>query len=188
MNVSKKTKKAGALISTMIIIMITVFAFLSTSIMKPIIAEPDYPDEHLFIDATYLLKTDETNDSVSIICNLYLTNTWLKKSGEINATAFVIESDRNFAIYKNKVEIGVLNADATTELEIPIELGNNSYKIDILLFEDGKLTIKGELTISAHPVYKWDEVVHSDGRVEQKQVVEYWDMDNSYSKFTSVRP
>ena len=86
------------------------------------------------------------------------TNIWEEKSGEITAIAYVIESNTNLAIYKNTVDIGKISADSTAEIEIPVVLSNNSYKVDILIFEDGKLVLKGKLTINAYPVYIWDEL------------------------------
>ena len=187
MNMNKKTKKAGMTAGTIIGVTIVIIAALGlTGFFEPTIAEPFYPDEHLFVDATYLLKTDETNISVDIACTLYLTNIWDKKSGDIKATAYVIESDKNFAVYKGTVEIGKISADSTGEVEIPIVLSNNSYKVEILLFEDSKLVIKGELTIRSYPVYVWKEVEHDDG-VRQEQVLYGWDAVNTYKKFTQVR-
>lgn len=64
------------------------------------IAGISFPDEHLLVDKTYLLKTDETNDAVNVTCNLCLTNIWEKESGEIKAVAYVIETENNFAVLK----------------------------------------------------------------------------------------
>ena len=172
MTMSRKTKKAGALVTAVLITMIVLAGVFSSGMFKesfiaqshPVENEPDFPNEHLFIDATFLLKTNETNESVNITTNIYLTNIWEKESGEIKAIAYVIESSNNFAVYKNTVEIGIINANSTAEIEIPIVLSNSSYKVEILLFEKEKLVIKGTLTISAYPVYTWDDVDHSTGQ------------------------
>ena len=180
MKLSKKTKKAGALTGILVIIIVMLGIFLP-GLLEPTVAVTAFPVEHLFVDTTYLLKTDETNDTVNVTCDLYLTNIWEKESGEIKAIAYIIEIKNNFAIFKTDVEIGLINADSTAEIEIPVVLSNNSYKVDVLLFEDGKLVIKGELTISAHPIYSWEDIER--GKVEEQE----WYVYNSATDFYQIR-
>jgi len=180
MKINKKTKKAGMLVAGLsIIIIVAAVGVFANGMLKSSVAQPDFPNDHLFVDATYLLKTDETNDTVNVTCTLYLSNIWEKESGEIKAIAYVIETSNNFAVYKNTVEIGRIEANSTAEIEIPVVLSNNSYKVEILLFEDGKLVIKGELTIRAYPLYSWEDITHG-----AKQV---WILSNSASKFCTIR-
>ena len=148
--------------------------------LGPTIALPNYPDEHLFVDETVLLKTDETNDTVNVTCILFLTNIWEKNSEELKGIAYVIETENNFAISETEVEIGVVEADATTKIDIPVILSNNSYKVKVLLFENGKLVIKGKLTISAYPIYSWEEIKRGD--VEHQE----WYVKNSEIDFYQI--
>lgn len=178
MEMSKKTKKAGMFVAALSIIIIVLFGVFGTGVLKISTAQTVFPKEHLFADATYLLKTDETNDTVNVTCTLYLTNIWEKESGEIKVIAYVIETSNNLAVYKNMVEIGEIPADSTAEIEIPVVLSNNSYKVDILIFENGKLVLKGKLTINAYPVYSWDEIVHG-ARQE-------WRISNTLCKFKQI--
>ena len=110
MEMKPKTKKAGVLIVTISAIIIIVVGVFAAMILGSR-AEPVFPAEHLFVDATYLLKTNETNETVNVTCTLYLTNIWEKESGNIKATAYVIETSDNLAIYKNTVSIGNIAAD-----------------------------------------------------------------------------
>jgi len=110
MKTRKNVKKAGALISIISIVLIATLGVLSTGIFedtvvesKPIDTKPDYPTDHLDIDASFLLKTSETNDSVNVSCDLFMTNIWEKESGEIKATAYVSEQNSNLAVFKNTV-------------------------------------------------------------------------------------
>ncbi len=178
MEIRIKTKKAGALIATISTIIIIAVSIFATGMLKPSVAQPYFPNEHLFVDTTYLLKTGETNNTVNVTCTPYLTNIWSKESGEIKIIAYVIETKDNLAVYKNTVEIGKIPANSTAEIEIPIVLSNNSYKVDILIFENGKLVIKGTLTISAYPIYMWDEI-----NPGQKQE---WRISNSGSDFIQI--
>jgi len=184
MAMSRKTK-AGAFAATTVLIlvfagMMSIGLFTKTvTVAKAKITPPDFPREHLFIDATYLLKTDETNESVNITANLYLTNIWEKDSGEIKAIAYVIEKTNQFAVFKNTVEIGLITANSTAEIEIPLVLENSSYRVEVLIFENDKLEIKGKLGISAYPVYIWEEVERDDGRLEPEQVLSGWMVKNT---------
>ena len=179
MKPSKKTKKAGMLIATAAVIIVVVFVSIATGLLKSGTAQQSFPKDHLFVDATYLLKTSETNDTVNVTCTPYLTNIWEKESGEITVIAYVIETVNNLAVFKNTVEFGVIPANATAEIEIPLVLSNNSYKVDILLFENGKLVLKGKLTISAYPLYSWDEINHNGFQQE-------WRVENTISDFYKV--
>jgi len=178
MEMKIKTKKAGVLITAIAAIVIILVGLFATGIMGSE-AKPVFPEEHLFVDATYLLKTSETNDTVNVTCNLYLTNIWKKESGNIKTTAYVIETSDNLAVYKNTVTIGEIGADSTAEIEIPIVLSNNSYKVEILVFENEKLVIKGIVTISAYPIYSWDDISHS--------VQQQWEISNAGYDFKAIR-
>ena len=171
MNLSKKTKKAGVALGIFMVAIIIVGMFLP-GFLEPSVAEPVYPREHLFVDATYLLVTEETNDSVHVTCDLYLTNIWEKESGEINVVAYVIEQSKNFAVYKTRIDIGIINDNSTAEIEIPVVLENSSYKVEILLFENEKIVTKGKISLRTTPRYppsylkggisqQWD--VYNDG-------------------------
>jgi len=178
MKLNKKTKKAGIYIVTIATILIILFGIFATGVMKQTTAKPDLPKEHLFVDATYLLKTDETNETVNVTCTPYITNIWEKESGEITAIAYVIESSTNLAVYKNTIEIGTIAADSTAEIELPVVLSNNSYKVDILIFENGKLVLKGQITINAYPIFIWDDFNH--------EMVQQWSLSNTMGEFRQI--
>lgn len=174
----KQYKKAIQIIA--IIVSIAFIVITLNFFIHPVeTMEQPLVNEHLFVDATYLLKTDETNNSVNVSCTLYLTNLWEKESGIIKATVYVIEDVNNLAVYKNNVSIGEIGGDSTAEIEIPVILSNSSYKIEILIFENEKLIIKGVVTISAYPIYVWDEITHS-----QRQE---WTVSNTAQKFENIR-
>lgn len=171
-------KKAGALVAVITGIVLILVGLYATGVFNSQ-AELVFPEDHLFVDATYLLKTDETNDTVNVTCTLYLTNIWKKESGSIKTTAYVIETKDNLAVYKNTVSTGEIASDSTAEIELPLVLSNNSYKVEILLFENGKLVIKGTITISAYPVYFWDDVDH--------RAYQQWEISNNGYDFKTIR-
>ena len=178
MKLNKKTKKAGICITTIATIVIILFGVFATGLLEQTTAQPDLPKEHLYVDATYLLKTDETNETVNVTCTPYITNIWEKESGEITAIAYVIESSTNLAVYKNTIEIGKIPGDSTAEIEIPVVISNNSYKVDILIFENGKLVLKGQITINAYPIYFWDDFNH--------EMIQQWSLSNTMGDFNQI--
>jgi len=178
MEMNQKTKKAGASLAVVVIIIIVCGGLFASGLFG---SKTDivFPEEHLFVDATYLLKTSETNNTVNVTCTLYLTNIWKKEAGGIKTTAYVIETSDNLAVYKNTVSIGSITAESTAEIELPLVLSNNSYKVEILIFENEKLVIKGIITISAYPIYSWDDVIHG---AEQQ-----WRISNDGYNFENIR-
>jgi len=181
METMKKFRKTGLIAAGIICVTIVLLEVFLPGLLETSMGEPVFPVDHLFVDTTYLLKTDETNESVNVTCDIYLTNIWEKESGDIKAIVYVIETENNFAEYKNKVETGRIKANSTAEIEIPLVLSNNTYKVDVLLFENDKLVIKGELRISAYPRYSWEEIKH--GSVSKQS----WDIKNVYSEFSRMR-
>ena len=79
MELNKKTKKAGILVTTITVLVMILIVIFASGIFNQTSAPPDFPKEHLYVDATYLLKTNETNNFVDVICTPYLTNIWEKE-------------------------------------------------------------------------------------------------------------
>ena len=171
MTMNKNVKKAGALIAITVIVLVSIVGVVSSGLFDEPVEIPKprivFPVDHLFVDASYLLKTGETNESVNVSCDLYLTNIWEKESGEIKATAYVSEQSTNFAIFKSTVEFGTIAANSTKELNIPVKFYDNSYKVEILLFESNKLVKKITLSIRSYQNYYYDyqgKMILNEGR------------------------
>jgi len=190
MKLSKNVKKAGVLVVITTIMLVGTFSALSLGVFDkpkkepaPIIPKPHYPLNHLSVDASFLLKTEETNDSVFVSCDLFMTNIWEKESEDIKITAYVVEKNTNFAIYKNTVEFGKLNANSTTELNIPLEFEDSSYKVEILIFEKNKIVLKAYSTITSKQRYSYDlygSKVYLDGYSASDCLVEsMWEVENT---------
>ena len=160
-------------------IIIVIFGTFLPGLLEPV-AGVSFPDEHLFVDETILLKTNETNDTVSVICILFLTNIWSKESDDLKAIAYVVETENNFAVSETEIDIGKVESDSTKKVDIPVVFSNNSYKVKVLLFEKGKLVIKGELTIRAYPIYSWEEI-------KREKIDQVWYLYNDFTEFAQVR-
>jgi len=173
MTMNKNVKKAGALVVIIAIVLVGTAGVISSGVFEkpaPVEPKPIFPKDHLNIDASFLLKTSETNESVNVSCDLYMTNIWEKESGEIKATAYVSERNTNFAVFKNTVEFGVIDANSTKELNVPVKFYDNSYKVEILLFESNKLFKKVTLTINSYQNYYYDyggNITYNVGRTKE---------------------
>ena len=169
MEISKKTKKAGMFAATLSVTAIILTGALLAMTEEPIKADPVFPKDHLSIDASYLLKTGETNDTVNVSCELFMTNSWEKESGDIKAIAYVSEQSTNFAVFKSTVIVGPIKANSTKEINVPVEFSDNSYKVEILFFESEKLVLKATLSINSYQNYYWDYdgmKVYNEGRTK----------------------
>jgi len=195
MTMNKNLKKAGALIAVTVIMLVSIIGAISSGLFDEPVdipePKPQYPTDHLSIDASFLLKTGETNDSVNVSCDLFMTNIWEKESGEIKATAYVSEQNTNFATFKSTVEFGVIDANSTKELNIPVKFEDNSYKVEILLFENNKLVKKATLSITIYQNYYYDyggSVVYNKGRTETDALDDgQWSIESGIVSIQSVR-
>ena len=197
MKLGTNVKKAGALVLIISFVLIATLGVFSTGLFektvvesKPIDPEPNYPIDHLSIDASFLLKTGETNESVNVSCDLFMTNIWEKESGEIKATAYVSEQNTNFAVFKSTVEFGVIDANSTKELNIPVKCSDNSYKVEILLFESNKLVKKITLSITSYQNYYYGKggvITYNEGRTEDDAVRDgQWSIDIGTPQIISI--
>ena len=120
-----------------------------------------------------------------------MTNIWEKESGEIKATAYVSEQNTNFATFKSTVEFGVIDANSTKELNIPVKFGDNSYKVEILLFENSKLVKKATLSINIYQNYYYDYGgmrVYKQGRTEIDALDDgQWSIESGSVSIQNVR-
>ena len=187
MPIIRKKKKALTMLGAVLCISLFLGgAMLSGIFEKTVILakemppdDPDFPIDHLFVESTYLLKTGETDDTVNITCTPYLTNIWEKESGEIKIIVYVVKSSNNLADYKSTLEYGVISANSTAELEVPIKLFADTYKVDMLIFEDDLLVLKGCVTIQAKQKFYYD----GHGAV----IGQDWDVSNSIAPYVRLR-
>ncbi|MEA2053664.1 MAG: hypothetical protein U9O96_00880 [Candidatus Thermoplasmatota archaeon] len=113
-------------------------------------------ENRLSVDAMYLMKSGEGNEKVNVSAIIYLTNVDAG-SGDVKIVTYLMERWKGIATDKKEVEIGKLKKDKTTEVEIGMQMGNTSYDLEVLIFEDDLLKIKGQGGI------KVDFQVYEDG-------------------------
>lgn len=111
-------------------------------------------DNILRIDERYLYKESETNDSVNVSCILYLTNLW-NVSGEVKMIAYVMNKE-GMADYRAEVGVGRIDRNKTVEVKIPLVIKEDNNRIEILIFEDDLLVLKGYINIYVHRMGRYD--------------------------------
>ena len=114
---------------------------------------------HLSVDAMYLVKNGESDDKINVSATLYLTNVGAK-SGDIKIVTYIMERWKGIAIDKKEINVGKLEKDKTSEVELNMQIGNGSYDIEVLVFEDDLLKIKGQGGITTTMVYDANEGIH----------------------------
>ena len=77
-----------------------------------------------------------------------------------------MERWKGVAVARKEMGIGKIAADKTKELQIPMEMGNKSYEIEVLVFEDDLLKIKGGGAIRIIH-YSEDKNVYWDASLEE---------------------
>lgn len=136
-------------VAVILIIISAVFAYLSRE-----------KKNSLSVDAMYLLKKEEGEEEINVSAIIYLTNI-NSVSGNVRIIAYLTEYGREIALYKKEVMVGKLPKDKTTEIEFEMSIENGSYSLQILVFEDNLLKIKGGGWINVYrnsrdEKYGWD--------------------------------
>jgi len=130
------------------------FVSLSGCINQSGTARTTPKDNILRIDEKYLYKESETNDSVNVSCILYLTNLW-NISGEVKMIAYVMNKE-GMADYRAEVGVGKIDRNKTVEVKIPLVIKEDDNRIEILIFEDDLLVLKGYINIYVHKIERRD--------------------------------
>jgi len=104
------------------------------------------------------MKTGEDERNINISALLYITNT-NAKSGDVKIIIFIMKQWR-VVVDKLEVEVGKLEKDKTSEIQFEFQLDNinQSYKMDILVFEDELLgiTADGRIRVSSTGDVYWE--------------------------------
>ncbi len=103
----------------------------------------------LIVDEVYFSPTTDLGGKDSDLKILvFLTNEGKGDIDEVKVRAFAVETDSNLARDEDSVTMGNILGKTTSEGELFISVPNNdSYRIELLVFEDGKLTIRGSGTV-----------------------------------------
>ncbi len=133
---SKKPKNWMKYVAIVAVIIIIVASLLAISFEKKT------EKNELSVDAMYLLREGDGGEVINVSAIIYLTNVG-GESGSIKIIAYLMERWKGVAVDRKEMDIGKIDADKTKEIVLPMEMGNKSYEIEVLVFEDDLLKIKG---------------------------------------------
>ena len=119
---------------------------------------------NLSVDAMYILKNSESEGKVNISAIIYLTNTG-GKSGDIKIVAYLLEKWKGIAVEKKEISIGEIKGRITKEISMYMEMGNGSYQLEVLVFENQLLKIKGGGWIETK-YYESNGIYHADTSIQ----------------------
>jgi len=111
--------------------------------------EPDLKSgARLSVDEVYFVARDLDNNKTSLEVFMFITNEGGKPAG-VTIRAFAIDVTSNLAHGQDSTDIGNVRGESTSEAEMDIVLtSDRKYRIEVLLFKDGKVSIKGEATVN----------------------------------------
>ena len=119
---------------------------------------------NLSVDAMYILKNSESEGKVNISAIIYLTNTG-GKSDDIKIVAYLLEKWKGIAVEKKEISIGEVKGGVTKEISTYMQIGNGSYQLEVLVFENELLKIKGGGWIETK-YYESDGIYYTDTSIQ----------------------
>jgi len=115
-------------------------------------ADAKITEPHLVVEDVYFVMDSPSANSVSedkiITMTVYITNSGTKDASGVSIRAFVIDPDSNLGVDYNEQTVGLIPSDTTGETNIVLSVPQGkTYKIELLVFESGKIVVRGSGTI-----------------------------------------
>jgi len=111
--------------------------------------EESAPPSKLKVEEVYFVMTDQDQENTDMDILVFITNDGKTSLSEVTARAFAVETDSNLARDEAIKEMGTVKSQTTVEGMLKIELPNNeSYRVELLIFKEGKLAIRGSGTVN----------------------------------------
>ena len=121
-------------------------------------------DRDLKVDKVFFKSVEYGDDDTDLKILVFLTNNGESEIENVKVRAFAIERDSNLARSEDTVTIGTISGQTTEEGELSINVPNrDSYRIELLVFEDSKMTIRGSGTIDLRNVGVDENDTQGDG-------------------------
>jgi hypothetical protein len=123
-----------------VIIIFSVLTFFVVNIEKE--------DKDLLVDEVIIGSVEMEGLESDLKISVHMTNKGKSEVDDVKIRAFVIERDSNLARDEASLDMKGIPGKTTKEGELFISVPNNdSYRIELLVFEDSKLTLRGSGTI-----------------------------------------
>ena len=122
----------------------------------------------LEVDEVYFSTKELGGTDTDLEILVFITNEGDDDVSRVEIRAFAVETDSNIARDEARVELSGLKAETSLEGKLYITIPNNdTYRIELLIFEEGKLSIRGSGTVDLTGVgsasdYRTDDGVDDD--------------------------
>ena len=128
--------------------------------------EESTPPSKLKVEEVYFVMTDQDQEHTDMDILVFITNDGKTSLSEVTARAFAVETDSNLARDEAIKEMGTVKSQTTVEGTLKIELPNNeTYRVELLIFKEGKLAIRGSGTVNLKGVGKANDYKTTEGDV-----------------------
>ncbi len=102
----------------------------------------------LEVDEVYFSTKELGGTDTDLEILVFITNEGDDDVSKVEIRAFAVETDSNIARDEARAELSGLKAKTSKEGKLYITIPNNdTYRIEILIFEEGKLSIRGSGTV-----------------------------------------
>ncbi len=102
----------------------------------------------LEVDEVYFSTKELGGTDTDLEILVFITNEGDDDVSKVEIRAFAVETDSNIARDEARAELNALKAKTSKEGKLYITIPNNdTYRIELLIFEEGKLSIRGSGTV-----------------------------------------
>ena len=110
-------------------------------------------DTYLKVDEVFFVFESIDENSMDLKIIVFLTNDGTSDIEDVKIRAFVIETNSNLARDEDTIVMGKVSGSSTKEGELHVSIPtNDTYRIEIIVFEESKLTIRGAGSINLEGV------------------------------------
>lgn len=133
-----------------IILIVAVTALVATTIFLGyfVFKTEDKKESDLQVEEVYFVMERANSESSQIEIIVFISNVGNKDVEELKIRAFTVESGSNLAMDDSSTTINDVKQQTTVEGQLIVDVPNNdTYRMELLIFKDDKLEIRGSGTI-----------------------------------------
>jgi hypothetical protein len=106
----------------------------------------------LVVEDVYFITSpgsySQYSEDKQVTMTAFITNKGDKDAASVIVKAFAIDSDTNLGVDYSQATLGLIPKDTTGETTMTLEVPEgNSYRIELIVFESGKIVVRGSGTI-----------------------------------------
>ena len=162
--VEDKQRKKMPYTLAIIVFSLLVCIVVMSALFSSVLADEAPKQAYLQVDDVFFVLTDSENglrtDMVNIDVTAFITNKGKLDAKDVEIIAFTVDKNTNLALDKTTFDVGSIPKDKTSSSEFSLSMPNNdSYVIELIIFENGKIALKGSGTLDL----KWNSGNQGNG-------------------------